>query len=197
MNCMHKTCPLRVTTEKYGWCQAEGKGNMKSSIMLVGEALGEEEAKQGLPFVGRAGKLLDNILFSIGLTTEDVYITNTVCCRPIRIEKDVDESEIIKNRAPTDEETEACKAHLYNKIGMMDPFLIIALGKTATDWFFPKVVTERGIVYRWKHFDKTYRLLPLFHPAALLYNPNNRKVMEQHLKANMELIIKAKGVLNV
>lgn len=165
-----------------------GKGNQKAKLMFVGEGPGADEDEKGIPFCGRAGKILDNILKACDLTLDNVYICNTVMCRPP------------ENRNPKTDEVESCKPFLLNKIDAIKPYLIITLGKVATSWFLQSA--ERGMIYRWlrkekmypdapedmKFYTRHYKVLPLYHPAALLYNPNVRSEMDKHLLANMTLI---------
>ena len=96
-----------------------GSGNPRSRIMIIGEGPGKDEDEQGLPFVGKAGQLLDRILAAIQLTREDVYIGNVVKCRPP------------DNRVPTRVEAAACLPYLYMEIEMIQPQIIILLGSTA------------------------------------------------------------------
>ena len=85
-----KRCWLGEISPKHGWNIVVGKGNLKADILIIGEAPGKDEAESGNPFVGRAGKMLDNVLMSSGLTLDDVYITNTVMHRPVHIMADND-----------------------------------------------------------------------------------------------------------
>src|SRR5215216_6034234 len=97
-----------------------GAGNADADLMFVGEAPGQQEDLQGLPFVGRAGKLLDQLLAEVGIQRSDVFITNVICCRPPG------------NRDPLPEEIEACKPYLYRKIELIEPKVICTLGNFAT-----------------------------------------------------------------
>jgi DNA polymerase len=186
-------CMLGFISSSKGWKMVVGKGNPEANILIVGEAPGKDEAEQGLPFVGRAGKVLDGLLFALGLSLDDVYITNTVMHRPIVEDLSVKD----ENREPSQDEINECKPYLVNKIKYMKPELIIAMGRTACSWFFPSEEIERGKVYRWTFDGKSYRFLHLYHPAALLYNPGNREIMERHLKSNLDLLQKFKrGVIS-
>jgi len=165
-----------------------GKGNPKSNILFVGEAPGETEDKTGEPFCGRAGKMLDNILKACGVTLEDVYITNTVMCRPPQ------------NRNPLTEEVEVCREFLYNKIISMRPKLIIALGKVAANWFI--IDMPRGVIREWnlkepmsltddsirETYVRKYKLLHVYHPAALLYDPGKISEMNTLLGPHIDYI---------
>lgn len=136
-----------------------GKGNPNADIMFIGEGPGEQEDIQGLPFVGRAGQLLDKMLDAAGIPTEAIYIANTVKCRPP------------KNRDPLPEEKEACRGWLEKQIELIDPKVIISLGRiSAVDYVKEdiKITKEHG---QW--VEKNGRMyMAMLHPAALLRNPN-------------------------
>ncbi|KOP25421.1 DNA polymerase [Hapalosiphon sp. MRB220] len=137
-----------------------GRGNLKAPIMVIGEAPGQNEDETGLPFVGRAGQLLEKILESVKLDTEkDVYIANINKCRPPN------------NRVPTNEEIEACKPYLLEQIRLVDPKIILLTGATAV-----KGITgdKRGITkIRGTWMEWEGRLcMPIFHPSYLLRNPS-------------------------
>jgi uracil-DNA glycosylase family 4 len=148
---------------KCGLCKTRtrfvfGTGNPNANLMLVGEAPGEEEDKQGEPFVGAAGQLLDKILASIEFKREEVYICNILKCRPPM------------NRDPLPEEVVACISHLYYQIEIIDPKLILALGRVAAQNLLntqAPLNRLRGTV----HDRNGIPLLVTFHPAALLHNP--------------------------
>lgn len=137
-----------------------GRGNRKASVVIVGEGPGQHEDEQGLPFVGRSGELLEKILASVKLSTEeDVYICNTVNCRPP------------DNRTPTPDEIAACKPYLLEQIRLIDPQIILMTGATAV-----KALTgdKRGITKirgTWMQWEGRW-CMPIFHPAYLLRNPS-------------------------
>jgi DNA polymerase len=139
-----------------------GMGNPTAELLFIGEAPGENEDLQGLPFVGRAGKLLDDILKAIHLTRAEVYIANVLKCRPP------------KNRTPYADEVEKCEPYLIRQIELIRPNLIICLGLTAaktilrTDMTLSQMRRKR---YNYHGFD----LIVTYHPAALLRNPNLKK----------------------
>lgn len=141
--------------------------------MFVGEAPGRHEDEAGLPFVGRAGKLLDDLLGGIGLSRRDVFITSVLKCRPP------------KNRLPTSEEVEACTPYLLSQIEIISPRIICSLGNVATRFFSKK--TERGKSFQWKGRI----VFPTYHPAAALYNP----VLKRALVKDFENIKKASETL--
>ncbi|OZH56151.1 DNA polymerase [Hydrocoleum sp. CS-953] len=136
-----------------------GRGNPKAEIMIIGEAPGQNEDEQGLPFVGRSGQLLDKILQSVELSSDDVYISNAARCRPP------------ENRTPTLKEIEACKPYLLEQIRLVDPKIILLTGATAV-----KALTgdKRGITkIRGQWMEWEGRLcMPIFHPSYLLRNPS-------------------------
>ncbi|MCX7596250.1 MAG: uracil-DNA glycosylase [Fischerella sp.] len=147
-------CPLGNTRTH----AVVGRGNLKAPIMIVGEAPGQNEDETGLPFVGKAGQLLEKILASVKLDTEkDVYISNVNKCRPPG------------NRVPTNEEMEACKPYLLEQIRLVDPKIILLAGATAVKALIndKRGITKiRGTWMEWKG-----RLcMPIFHPSYLLRN---------------------------
>lgn len=133
-----------------------GDGNIDAEIIFVGEAPGKNEDEIGKPFVGRAGKLLDNCLSSIGLERGDVWIGNLIKHRPP------------KNRDPHPEEIKACQDYLTRQIELINPKIIVTLGRFSFNYFFPndKIGTERG---KLKSFGN-YQIFPVYHPAAALRN---------------------------
>ncbi len=154
-------------------------GNPNSSIMLIGEAPGSEEDRLGLPFVGKAGQLLDKMLGSIDLDRDKVYICNVLKCRPPG------------NRNPNDQEIENCSPYLEQQIQMVNPKIIVTLGNFATR-FILKV--ETGIS---RLRGKTYQLdgriiLPTYHPSALLHNNQLKRPAWNDLKLLKSLILKLK-----
>jgi DNA polymerase len=140
-----------------------GRGNLKAPIMIVGEGPGQTEDETGLPFVGKSGQLLDRILASVNLTTEnDVFICNVVKCRPP------------ENRTPTTDEADACKGYLIEQIRMVDPKIILLTGATALRNL---VGIKQGITkVRGQWIEQDGRLfMPIFHPAYLLRNQSKEK----------------------
>jgi DNA polymerase len=139
-----------------------GRGNLKASIMIVGEGPGENEDETGLPFVGRAGQLLDKILESVRLTEEDVFICNIVKCRPPG------------NRTPEVVEMDACRPYLLEQIRMVDPKIILLTGASSVRGL---TGDKRGITkIRGQWIEWEGRLcMPIFHPAYLLRNQSREK----------------------
>ncbi len=149
-----------------------GAGNPKADLMFVGEAPGKDEDIQGLPFVGAAGKFLNEMLGTIGLSREDIFITNIVKYRPPN------------NRDPSLEEIEAFMPYLYRQIAIIKPKLLITLGRHAMNVFLPeaKISNIHGQPKRRTFIfnkDEQFKLviLPLFHPAAALYNGGMRQTL--------------------
>ncbi len=143
--------------------------------MFVGEAPGEQEDVQGRPFVGAAGKLLTELLASVGLRREDVYITNIVKCRPPN------------NRPPRKDESEACRSYLERQIALLQPTVICPMGNSAIHSLIDSVesVTElHGIPFEVGKI--TY--FPMYHPAAALYTFSLRRVMEEDFKKLLALL---------
>lgn len=157
-----------------------GVGDGDAKLMFIGEGPGFEEDHQGEPFIGRAGKLLNKIIESIGLSRQSVYIANIVKCHPM---KDPTNPELHDNdRPPTKEESELCLPYLEHQIEIIKPKVICTLGNSALK---PFVKTDLGIsLVRGKFHDyKGIKLMPTFHPAALLRNPNLKKDVWKDMKA--------------
>lgn len=151
-------CPLSLERNSIVF----GVGNPKADLVIVGEAPGRDEDKQGEPFVGRAGKLLTDILLSVGLTREDVYICNVIKCRPP------------KNRNPEPLEIEACEPFLKKQIQSIAPKMILTLGKFATQTLLRTETPISQLRGQFAQFLNT-PLLPTYHPAYLLRNPSAKK----------------------
>ncbi len=146
-------CTLRATCIQ----PVPGDGNPTSSVVFIGEAPGRNEDQQGRPFVGAAGKLLDSALATIGWSRANIYITNIVKCRPPG------------NRDPLPEEVAEHRVFLERELALIQPTLIVLLGRHALHWFLPgeQISQVHGQVRR--NQDAIY--LPIYHPAAALYNP--------------------------
>ena len=145
-----------------------GAGRPDADIMLIGEGPGYHENEQGLPFVGAAGKLLDELLAAIGLNREDVYITNVLKCRPPG------------NRDPQLEEIDACQAYLDRQIELIDPAVIVTLGRFSMARWFPgaRISTIHGQPMR----IGARMVVPMFHPAAALHQPKYRPMLHHDFK---------------
>jgi len=160
-----------------------GSGNPKARLMLIGEAPGYWEDQKGLPFVGRAGKLLDELLGSIGLSRNDVYITNIVKCRPP------------ENRDPTEDEIRACAPYLDAQIDAIRPKVIAPLGRHSMRYvlmkfgFKPEPISRiHGKVFEARTLIGRIRIVPLYHPAAALYNPRLRDTLFEDFVRLRELL---------
>ena len=146
-----------------------GTGNPKARLMFVGEAPGEEEDARGEPFVGRSGQLLTKIIEAIGLSREQVYIANVIKCRPPN------------NRNPEPDEVAACEPFLFRQIDVINPTVIVPLGKFAAQCLLK--TTDPITRLRGRRFD--YRgttLIPTFHPAYLLRNPSAKREVWDDMK---------------
>lgn len=146
-----------------------GVGNPQASVMFVGEAPGFHEDQQGEPFVGAAGKLLNDLLQSAGLSRSDVYIANVIKCRPPN------------NRDPELDEVDTCKPFLMQQIAYIRPKLVCSLGNWATQTLLERkvgITKVRGQVFRLKEFA----LFPLLHPAAALHQGGMLEPLRQDFK---------------
>lgn len=142
-----------------------GNGSRTADVMFIGEGPGYYEDQQGLPFVGRAGRLLNEMLETIGMKREDVYVTNMIKCRAPN------------NRDPLPIEINACAPYLDKQIQMISPKIIVTLGRYSTGKFFPDVpIGElRGKPSTWNGMT----IYPMYHPAAALRNSNLRAALER------------------
>ena len=163
-----------------------GAGNPNASIMFVGEAPGFYEDREGIPFVGAAGKLLTELLQSIGLERSDIYIANVIKCRPPN------------NRDPLPEEIDTCKPFLLQQIELIQPKLVCTLGNFATQTLLERkvgITRVRGQAIHLEHFV----VFPLLHPAAALHQDNLRVPLKedfQKLKAVLEQMSKTPTLPN-
>ena len=149
-----------------------GSGNMKAQLMFIGEAPGRDEDLQGLPFVGRAGALLTKIIEAMGLKRKDVYIANIVKCRPP------------DNRNPLPTEMLACEEYLTKQIGVIKPRVICALGKVSAQALLKTqepISKLRGVFHEYHGI----KFMPTYHPAYLLRNPDDKKLVWQDMKKIM------------
>jgi uracil-DNA glycosylase len=171
----HHDCPLKAGRRKLVF----GAGNADADLMFVGEAPGAREDELGLPFVGPAGQLLEQLLGEIGLERKDVFINNVLLCRPPG------------NRDPLPEEVEECKPFLKKRIELIEPKVICTLGNYAT-----KLLTgsQRGITkvhgepQRREIAGRTIALYPLFHPAAALRSTSVLDLLRADIRALPELL---------
>lgn len=163
-------CPLGATRTK----SVFGTGSADAELMFVGEAPGEQEDLTGVPFVGRAGQLLDKYLYAVDIPREKVYIANILKCRPPQ------------NRDPKPEEEDACIGYLREQVKLIRPKVIVCLGRISAMRLIKedfKISKEHGI---W--FERNgYLMTAVYHPAALLRDPRRKEEMLQDMK-----MIKAK-----
>jgi uracil-DNA glycosylase family 4 len=162
--CDSHACPLKDVRTKLVF----GSGNANADVMFVGEAPGANEDKQGLPFVGRAGNLLDQLLEEVGIKRSDVFITNVICCRPPG------------NRDPLPEEIEACKPYLYRKIELIEPKVICTLGNFATKLLSGDqtgITKVHGRPQEREVAGRVVLLFPIFHPAAALRTDSVKQLL--------------------
>jgi DNA polymerase len=151
-------CPLGKSRTKFVY----GVGNPNADIMFIGEAPGRDEDRQGEPFVGRAGKLLDKILDAMGLSRDDVYIGNILKCRPP------------ENRDPQPDEMKSCMPYLLEQIRLIKPKFIVALGRIAAHGLLDTTTPLGKLRGRWHEFFGI-PLLVTYHPAALLRAPQYKR----------------------
>ncbi|MBQ8416845.1 MAG: uracil-DNA glycosylase [Clostridia bacterium] len=160
-----KKCPLGATRTK----SVFGTGNPDADLMFVGEAPGEQEDLTGVPFVGRAGQLLDKYLFAVDIQRKNIYIANFLKCRPP------------ENRDPKPEEEDACIGYLREQVKLIRPKIIVCLGRISAMRLIKedfKITKEHG---RW--FEKNgYLMTAVYHPAALLRDPRKKEDMMQDMK---------------
>jgi uracil-DNA glycosylase family 4 len=152
-----------------------GVGSPTASLMFVGEAPGEDEDKQGEPFVGRAGQLLTKIIEAIGLTRQQVYIANVIKCRPPG------------NRNPEPDEVATCEPFLFEQIAAIQPKVVVALGKFAAQSLLRSsepITRLRGRVFEFRGAS----LIPTFHPAYLLRNPPAKREVWEDMKKVRDML---------
>jgi DNA polymerase len=152
-------CPLAQGREN----AVPGEGNFDADLMFVGEAPGADEDVQGRPFVGRAGQLLTKVIEAMKFRRNEVYITNVIKCRPPH------------NRTPAREEIEKCKPYLLKQIEVIQPEVIVSLGKVATDFFVPSAATMSSLRGNFHEFGRI-PVMPTFHPSYVIRNEGDKKI---------------------
>lgn len=184
MDSLHVIASEVLVCDKCRLCKGRtnavpGVGNPQAKILFIGEGPGKDEDLQGEPFVGRAGKLLTALLEKIGIERKDVFITNVVKCRPPN------------NRDPEDDEVEACWPYLDRQIHLIDPRVIVTLGRHSMKRFLPGY-TISSVHGEPKRRQSDGRIIfPLYHPAMALYKPTMLDVLEKDmlkLKAMLDKI---------
>jgi len=160
-----------------------GTGSLSARILFVGEAPGYYEDLKGEPFVGKAGKVLDELLESIGLKRSDVYIANVLKCRPPG------------NRNPLTEEIQTCTPHLDAQLEIIQPGIIATLGNFSLAYIFDKfgLKPERiskihGKVFKASTITGTKNIVPLYHPAVAVYNPRMMEVLREDFKVLVKIL---------
>lgn len=174
LNC--KKCPLYEERIRNKFYPVIGQGNHQAKIMFIGEAPGLQEAKTGRPFVGAAGKILDELLESIEIKREEVYICNILKCRPPQ------------NRNPQKEEIEACAPFLERQIEVIRPKVICTLGNYSTAFIMEKyglkdqiqgISRIHGKIFAMNALFGSIKIIPLYHPAVAAYNPKMLKILKE------------------
>ena len=168
-------CPLAQSRTQVVF----GAGNADADLMFIGEAPGAEEDRQGLPFVGRSGGLLNELLAGIGLQRGDVWICNVIKCRPPG------------NRDPQPIEIDTCRPYLESQVELIQPKVIATLGNFATKLITANrtgITRVRGTPQVHTLGERTLRVFPILHPAAILRNPNQRGLMDEDFAALARLL---------
>jgi uracil-DNA glycosylase len=155
-----------------------GEGDHKANILFIGEAPGAQEDKEGRPFCGKAGKILDELLESAEIKRKDVYICNILKCRPPG------------NRNPKSEEIQACTIYLQRQLEAIRPEVICTLGNYATKYIFEKYGLEEadgiskihGKIFEASNLFGSLKIIPLYHPAVVTYNPNMKNLLKEDFK---------------
>ncbi len=166
-----RKCQLSKTRNKVVF----GDGNIHAKLMFVGEAPGYDEDRKGLPFVGEAGMLLTKIIEAMGLKRSDVYICNILKCRPPN------------NRNPLPEEISLCIGYLHKQIDQIRPQVICGLGKIASQTLLNTNTTITKLRGNWQEF-RGIKFMPTYHPAYLLRNPKDKKLVWQDMKQIMSVL---------
>lgn len=169
-------CPLWQTRTQTVF----GVGNPRADLMFIGEAPGGEEDKTGIPFVGAAGRLLDRYLYAVDIPRESVYIANILKCRPPH------------NRDPLPAEEEACMGYLREQVKLIDPLLIVCLGRIAAMRLIRsdfRITRDHGIFVKRGKFTIT----AVYHPAALLRDPSKKEDMLSDMERIKQTLDELKG----
>ena len=174
-----QACPLGKTRTNLVF----GVGSPTADLMFVGEAPGQQEDEQGIPFVGAAGQLLDRYLYAVGIPRESVYIANILKCRPPR------------NRDPLPEEEDACIGHLREQIKLIRPRMIVCLGRiSAMRLIKPdyRITREHGTFVK----KGAFLMTAVYHPSALLRDPSKKEAMlidMENIKTQLDILTSEKG----
>ncbi len=158
-----------------------GVGNPRARLMFVGEGPGYEEDRQAVPFVGRAGQLLNRIIEAMKMSREDVYIANIVKCRPPQ------------NRAPLPDESATCLPFLHRQIAAIRPRAVCALGAVAVQVLLETTVSISRVRGEFRNLPDGTLVMPTFHPAYLLRNPEKKKEVWEDMKKILDLLALKEG----
>lgn len=169
-----KKCPLYRTRRN----PVIGEGDLNAKILFCGEGPGFNEDREGRPFCGAAGKVLDELLESVGIKRKDVFVGNLLKCRPV--------TPNLENRAPNLEEISACSSYLMKQIEIIKPEIICTLGNYSTTFIFEKyglkdkiegISKIHGKVFEPKTLFGSIKIIPLYHPAVATYNPSMKEIL--------------------
>ncbi len=170
-----------------------GNGNVDSKIVLVGEAPGKTEVEQGKPFVGQAGKNLEEFINILGIQREDLYITNVVKFRPIKLNPETGRE---SNRPPTKEEVRICTDFIQQELSIIKPRLVVSLGNIALRCIMKDDKATIGVLHgasiSVKFAEAEFVMFPLYHPASIIYNRSLKDVYLQDLHKLKDYMIKEK-----
>ena len=159
------------------------RGNPKSRIVFVGEAPGQDEDEQGIPFVGPAGQLLDKMIAAMGLNPEtDVYVCNIIKCRPP------------ENRQPEPDEIATCMPYLHEQLGNVEPEAIVAMGNTAVQALLATTMGITKVRGAWKLYRGSVPLMPTYHPSYLLRSGPTQQESKRHAWEDLQLVMKKLGL---
>ncbi|MGB9677666.1 MAG: uracil-DNA glycosylase [Candidatus Ratteibacteria bacterium] len=188
MNKIKEMKELEVFTKKCKKCILHnyrknvvfGSGDINSKFLFIGESPGKKEDETGIPFCGKAGEILDKLFQSIFLKRKDVYITNVLKCRPPR------------NRQPRKDEIEKCSFYLERQIEIIDPEVIICVGKVSLTFIFERFLKRKNPIISDLHGKLIEvgkrKIFPVFHPAFAIYNPEKFKIMLKDFEKLREII---------
>ncbi len=176
-----RSCPLGRARRN----AVPGEGSLAADVVFIGEGPGLDEDRLGRPFVGRAGQLLDRILASIGLSRDAVYIANMVKCHPMKDSSSPDSRG--NDRPPSPDEMEACRGYIEAQIRLIVPRFIVTLGGVASKALLREETPISKLRGRWREFfleglAAPIRLLPTYHPAALLRQPELKRAVWEDMK---------------